>query len=159
MDTSLRKKFTSPFSLSRTTERSKLNSFASSWQQEQVNVPSPTPRLPSGIQVSKSDSIMSSGRSQEKGFKSLNQISESMTERGPRQKVCRSLFSSKPRSLEQKSHLEQILHLKQQLQPEKEQICKRDSMFRGGFLGTDKSGTVVSLMAVRDQREAGSKII
>ncbi|MCO5575790.1 hypothetical protein L7F22_029595 [Adiantum nelumboides] len=59
----------------------------------QWSLPSLTPASASGSQVSKSESVMSSNRSQEKRKSSET---ESINERGARQKVCRSLFNIKP---------------------------------------------------------------
>ncbi|KAI5066958.1 hypothetical protein GOP47_0017486 [Adiantum capillus-veneris] len=151
MDTVLRKRFTSPFSISRASaEGNKHYPLASTLQRElspihggQWSMPSLTPASSSRAEVSKSESLMSSNRSQENGLKSLDPVTESISERGSRQKVCRSLFSSKPTGCEQKCDLEQQSYLKKQAQYHKED--QGHSSSTSDLLGTSSKKTPILL--------------
>lgn len=122
MDDNLRRRFTNPFPVQRTTAGSKFNPSTSRWEQEQSTIPPHAPRLLAEPQASRSDGT----RVHEKDFK---QISESKTERRPRQKVCRSLFGTKSTSSEEQSHLD------------KDQFCNRGSLLSSEWLENGDKGT------------------
>ncbi|MCO5578307.1 hypothetical protein L7F22_032147 [Adiantum nelumboides] len=143
MDTGLRKRFVSPVFISKASAEGSKNfdPIASSPQRSlrgQWSLPSLTPASASGSQVSKSESVMSSNRSQEKRKSSET---ESINERGARQKVCRSLFNIKPTGCEKKNDLGQQSCLKRSAQPKD----LEHSLSRSDMLGTSSRKMSISL--------------